>query len=413
MPSTPSVYSKEVIDAACVGLEPELARLPYVKIARGKYVVKHTGRVLTRGLKDKAKRTWSLHLAKKGAKAAAEKRERRENDDKNGAVVQAPVTTLPRREEPKKKKKSVRFAPDIIKGEQKLTDVYNHEDYQIYNKAKSWKGYHKKKAEVELCRIIILWNGVKRKIAVLAATKAIPNRGTWLACGMPNPQRNKIVGDSQHWLPEGGACMKAHTHFENHLAIQSWQERDSSSPGWKKLSKGKWAPVKEFYVEPPVVETCTKLAKLLALVVKEELVRYQEAALYLGNSTPLNHPFFMTKEMQAIQRTVEAEYKRQQDMGVSQWIYPELATTTPRSHPFFKEMDMEEEEIPMALDDERDEIPEPISEPRIVVQAVPLRRSARIAAQQQKLMGLVLVKIDGVQVRRSARNLKKKKTQKI
>ena len=70
----------------------------------------------------------------------------------------------------------------------------------------------------------------------------------------------------------------------------------------------------------------------------------------------------------------------------------------------------EVEDIPVAIEEE-EEVPEPIPKPTIVVQAVPLRRSARIAEQQKKL-GLVQVKVDGVQVRRSARNFKKNKTRK-
>ena len=70
---------------------------------------------------------------------------------------------------------------------------------------------------------------------------------------------------------------------------------------------------------------------------------------------------------------------------------------------------MGEEEFPGGFGEE-EEVPATIPEPPVVVvPVVPLRRSARIAAQQQELEGLVLVKINGVQVRRSARNLKKKK----
>ena len=82
---------------------------------------------------------------------------------------------------------------------------------------------------------------------------------------------------------------------------------------------------------------------------------------------------------------------------------------------------VEEEEIPVALEEEEEvQLPVPLPAP---VPAVPLRRSARIAALKKKAVGsaevlvqdqkgLVLVSSGGVQVRRSARNLKKKKTQK-
>ena len=73
---------------------------------------------------------------------------------------------------------------------------------------------------------------------------------------------------------------------------------------------------------------------------------------------------------------------------------------------------LEDEEMPMVFDEaEEEEIPVPLPAP-VVVPVVPLRRSARIAAQKNKnnkadMKGLLMVSVGGVQVRRSARNLKK------
>jgi hypothetical protein len=137
--------------------------------------------------------------------------------------------------------KKVSFAPPASYGELPVAATYDEEQYNAYNRSKSWNGRLLSFFDRQGDLIAILWTHKWRKVGYASASASIKTGKAFV--DKEQPQRAFVRNDTH--LGDKSVYLNANLLCEYYMRYALMLERDTSSPGWKKVGDH-WVPERAF-----------------------------------------------------------------------------------------------------------------------------------------------------------------------
>jgi hypothetical protein len=304
------------------------------------------------------------------------------------------------------KKLGVRFGDSDVKGEQQLADVYDVDEYLEYCLDKSWTAEDEDRCWDEREELTDLWTsgGTVRDLAYDAALQAADlelNGAGW------DMDREAILGVYGDWnrrdthLGDRSTFWRANLLWE---ALPFMADQEQSVLVWHKIGES-WVPV-------PAEQNVDVLAMVQINTPSVLLLTYEPLPIVVDPMMTLTALLGVPASciwlsFQSKQRSPTTLLLMDKPFFGSYKSVPAPLPVAVDEPMVAMPLEIEQEELAVAVWDEQEGGPVLRQAPAKVV----LRRSARIAGakKKKKLEGTVLVKVNGVDVRRSARQLKKNK----
>ena len=232
-PTTTTIVSQAPVPTTTIGQAPVPTQAPVLSVA--------SSSTSTKKIKAKKKKSSTSTKQKKQA-----------------SPIKKPASCFKKKKKTSKKK--VTFHQGDVTGVSNVNDHFIMAEYLQYNKVKCDTPREIQKLVnaraqdfFELRKVF--WQSNHRKCATHAAiTAQFKGREYWEACGkpfLPEIQEIKDMGKGPYgtsWVPGVGEKMKAHMMCYLIPDSRAVLDSDSTSPGWNKIGKGKWAPIN---VPPP------------------------------------------------------------------------------------------------------------------------------------------------------------------